>query len=128
VKLLLAEEGSGEAAELWDGAAAVRMASVGYAEVRAALAAARCSRRLSPGGLAAARAKLELRWSEIDVQDLDELLVRTAGNVAETFALRALDAVHLAAALSLEDEELVLSTWDDRLRTAAQAAGLAVAP
>jgi len=128
VKLLLAEEGSGQAAELWDGAAAVRMASVGYAEVRAALAAARRSRRLSRGGLATARAKLERRWSEIDVQDLDDLLVRMAGDVAETFALRALDAVHLAAALALDDEELVFASWDERLRTAAQTEGLAVAP
>jgi uncharacterized protein len=128
VKALIAEEGSREATELWEEATVVRMASVGYAEVRAALAAARRDRRLSERGLNASKAELELRWSEIDVQYVDEFLVRTAGEVAETFALRALDAVHLAAALILDDEELVFATWDGRLRTAAQAAGLPVAP
>jgi uncharacterized protein len=59
---------------------------------------------------------------------VDEVLVREAGDVAETFALRALDAVHLAAALVLADEGLVFATWDDRLRAAALNAGLAVTP
>jgi len=128
VKALLDEEHSREATELWESATAVQMASVGYVEVRAALAAARCDRRLSPRGLDAAKADLELRWREIDVLYLDELLIHTAGGVAETLALRALDAVHLAAALALDDDELVFATWDNRLRAAAQAAGLAVAP
>jgi predicted nucleic acid-binding protein len=48
--------------------------------------------------------------------------------VAEMYALRALDAVHLAAALALANEELVVATWDDWLGAAARTAGLAVAP
>jgi predicted nucleic acid-binding protein len=103
------------------------MASIGYAEVRAALAAARRRRRLSQGAVNAARTEIEVRWSEIDVQHVDEMLVRNAGDVAETYALRPLDATHLAAALALTDEELVFATWDDRLRAAARKAGLAVA-
>ena len=40
--------------------------------------------------------------------------------------LRALDALHLATALSLRDEIGVLLTYDDRLAAAAAAAGLTV--
>lgn len=113
---------------MWDAATAIRIASVGYVEARAALAAARRHRRVSHRGLIAAKAELERKWGEVDVQHVDHDLVRRAGNVAESYSLRALDAIHLTAALVLEDQRLVLATWDQRLRVAAQAAGLAVAP
>ncbi len=102
--------------------------NIAYAEARAALGAARRVRRLSARGLLRARGELEARWGELDVVVADESLSRSAGDVAESFALRALDAVHLAAALSLGDPELVVVSWDDRLRDAAQRAGLAIAP
>jgi uncharacterized protein len=40
--------------------------------------------------------------------------------------LRSLDALHLATALSLADEIGVVLTYDDRLASAATAAGLTV--
>ena len=42
--------------------------------------------------------------------------------------LRSLDALHLAAALLLPRNDLVLATWDRRLHAAARAEGLAVLP
>lgn len=113
---------------MWDAATAIRIANVGYVEARAALAAARRHRRVSQRGLISAKAELERRWGEVDVQHVDHDLVRRAGDAAELYSLRALDAIHLAAALALDDQQLVLATWDERLRVAGQAAGLAVAP
>lgn len=104
------------------------MASVGYTEARAALAAARRQRRLSATGLGFAKAELLRLWNDVDVQQLDDQLVHLAGETAESFSLRALDAVHLAAALALDDPDLVVATWDEHLRSAAISAGLAVAP
>ena len=42
--------------------------------------------------------------------------------------LRGYDSVHLAAALAVADDELVLVTGDTELATAAMSAGIAVAP
>lgn len=78
-------------------------------------------------GLARAKLDLERRWQEIDTVRVDRPLVRSAGGLAERFALRAYDAVHLAAALAVVDVD-VLVTWDARLSEAALAAGLSVAP
>lgn len=56
---------------------------------------------------------------------LDEPLLDRAGDL-EPALLRSLDAVHLAAALSVGPDLGVLLTYDDRLRAAAQDQGLAV--
>lgn len=56
---------------------------------------------------------------------LDEPLLDRAGEL-EPAGLRSLDAVHLAAALSVGPDLGVLLTYDDRLRDAALAQGLAV--
>ncbi len=56
---------------------------------------------------------------------LDEPLLDHAGDL-EAAELRSLDAVHLAAALSIGPDLGVLLTYDDRLREAALAQGLDV--
>jgi predicted nucleic acid-binding protein len=40
--------------------------------------------------------------------------------------VRALDAIHLATALAIDDDELEFITYDDRLADAARAEGLTV--
>jgi hypothetical protein len=57
----------------------------------------------------------------------DRLIV-SAAELARRHRLRALDAVHLAAALSTKLENLSLVSWDRELRRAAQAEGLAISP
>ena len=42
--------------------------------------------------------------------------------------LRTLDALHLASALAVADENLVLATWDRRLSDGARDEGLVVLP
>ena len=58
---------------------------------------------------------------------MDEPLARSAGEVAAEHGLRGYDAVHLATALDLGEEEVVLVTWDEELGQAAEAAGLGAA-
>src|SRR6201999_2901363 len=55
-------------------------------------------------------------------------LARAAGELAERHALRGYDAVHLASALAIEDEGLVVATWDRDLATAALAPHRPVVP
>jgi predicted nucleic acid-binding protein len=115
------------AAKLWNSAYLAASSVLAYAEGRAALAAARRGNRLD--AKAHARALLEFE----DVQDglalvgVDRSLARSAGEFAEEFGLRGHDAVHLATALDLDDEDVVLLTWDGDLSRAAERAGLGVA-
>jgi predicted nucleic acid-binding protein len=59
---------------------------------------------------------------------VDWQLAVSAGEVAERHALRGYDAVHLATALSVDDADLVLVTWDQDLAHAALSAGRSVVP
>lgn len=58
---------------------------------------------------------------------VDERLAAHAGELAENLGLRGYDAVHLATALELGDEEVVLVTWDRDLARASERVGLGVA-
>jgi predicted nucleic acid-binding protein len=59
---------------------------------------------------------------------MTEELARRAGWFARTQGLRAYDAVHLASAVSVADDEFVLVTADRELVAAAQTIGIASAP
>lgn len=58
---------------------------------------------------------------------LDELTLRVAEQVGQPY-LRSLDAIHLAAALSMGDLPTAFVTYDDRLAAAARACDLTVIP
>jgi predicted nucleic acid-binding protein len=98
-----------------------------YPEARAALAAARRARRLSPQALMRTRGELERRVGQLDLIELSEPVARAAGEAAERHGLHAGDAIHLASALALATHLTVL-TWDGHLRRASLAAGLSVSP
>jgi predicted nucleic acid-binding protein len=55
-----------------------------------------------------------------------DALTHRAGGHAEDLGLRGYDAVHLATAMELGDEDVVMVTWDADLREAARQMGLAV--
>jgi predicted nucleic acid-binding protein len=126
VKLLIHEHDSNVAAALWD-ASALRLTSMlTFAECRAALAAARRARRLTPAQARDARTQLNEHWDELAHVAIDETLVKRAGDLADNSVLRGYDAVHLASALTAsEGGVLAFITWDRPLRLAAHRAGLA---
>lgn len=128
VKLFLEEAGAEEARDLWDEADLVTVALIAYPEARSALASSQRDRRISGGELETAKRKLNRLWTQTQVVDFDESVAVSAGDAAETFGLRGYDAVHLATALTLQDESLLVATWDADLRGAALNAGLRVAP
>jgi predicted nucleic acid-binding protein len=99
-----------------------------YPEGRAALAAARRHGRLGEREHARALADFEDLMSDLALIGVDEPLARRAGDLAEEFELRGYDAVHLATALALGENEVTLVTWDGDLAEAATDQGLAVAP
>jgi len=103
-------------------------ARLSYVEVRAALAAARRATRLTPAQHDQAVDDFETDWATYVVIELTKVRSKRAGVVAETFGLRAGDAIQLASVLELDPEETVLIAWDSPLRMAARAAGIASLP
>jgi uncharacterized protein len=115
------------AAELWASAHPAASSILSYPEGRAALAAARRLSRLGEGEHARALAAFEELQAELITVGVDSDLARRAGEHAEDLGLRGYDAVHLATALELGDEEVVLVTWDRDLARAAERTGLGLA-
>lgn len=128
VKLLVQEEGSDLAAELWDGCDAALASRLAYPEVCAALAAAGRNHDLSHNDLDLAERAWEQYWASVRPVELTVAVERLAGQLARTHALRGADAVHLASALVLADPDVIIAVWDRRLHAGAASAGLQVTP
>lgn len=128
VKLVVEEPGSELATALWDGCDAAVSSRLAYPEVRAALAAARRSGDLSRRGFEQAEQGWEEFWAATRPVELTAAVERRAGELAREHALRGADAVHLASALAVAFEGLVVAVWDQRLHAGARAVRLRVAP
>lgn len=127
IPLVVDEPGSEVAARLWDEADHVVSVRLIYAEARAALAQAQRMGRVTRRQLPRLVADVGSLYSQLDRMDLDETLVRRAGDLAERFGLRGYDAVHLAGAERLNEEQLVLVAGDGSLLEAATDLGVAIA-
>ncbi|CAB4592312.1 MAG: PIN domain-containing protein [Actinobacteria bacterium] len=125
IKLLIDEAGTAEAAAIWDEPDVLATVRVAHVEARAALAAAQRQRRISPAVFRSATTGLEVLWSQLSVVEIDDDLMRLAGDLATTHGLRGYDAVHLAAAHLVGAD--VFSSADRRLCEAASSSGFHVA-
>jgi predicted nucleic acid-binding protein len=124
VKLFVEEAGSDEVRELVGEATVVTTSIVAYAETRATLARLRRSRDLTPGGLARAKRDFEAQWPSFLALDVSPSLSREAGELAERYALRGFDALHLASFAEVvrrsADRDRRFSSFDERLNAASQ--------
>jgi predicted nucleic acid-binding protein len=121
--LFVHEPATDDVLELWTEADAVFCVTIGYLEMRSAIA-----RRLRPRIADRARRRLDEYWQEVDTVTVDDRLVGLAAAVADLRRLRTFDALHLAAAREIEHVDLLFATWDVELAEAAVAEGLAVVP
>jgi predicted nucleic acid-binding protein len=113
--------------ELWDRADLLVSSQLVYPEARAALAAATRARRIDESTHVSAAATVEDLYAQLRIVAIDEPLARQAGDLATHHALRGYDAVHLACALNLEGDDILLATWDNALNSAARATGRLIA-
>jgi uncharacterized protein len=125
--LLIAEPGSDRAAALWDGADRVVSMRLVYPEARAALAQAERLGRLTARQLRDAVTEFDALFEQVDLVELDDVLARRAGELAEVRQLRGYDAVHLAGANRVRDPSVVMIAGDGALPAAAAAEGMAIA-
>ena len=128
VKLVVEEDGSDLAAILWDGCDAAVSSRLAYPEVRAALAAAGRTHRLSRAEQSRAEVMWEDFWAATRTVELTETVAAHAGQLASRHALRGAHAVHLASLLAVGAAETLFAVWDQQLRTGAEAAGIRLAP
>lgn len=127
VPLLIAEPGSARASTLWDSADRVVSVRQLYPETRAALAQAERLGRLTARQLRDAVTEFDSLFEEIDLVEVDDVVARRAGELAEVRQLRGYDAVHLAAADRVGDPNVVVIAGDGAFLAAAAAEGMAVA-
>ena len=126
VKLFLVESGSPNVVSWTETASVLITSRITYAEARAALARGRRIGLLSASDLRVTVAELDAAFRTYAVIEVTEAIVRRAGQLADTHALRGYDAVHLAAALeaSCDDDAVVFATFDHALADAARREGL----
>ena len=127
-KLFLEEVGSREAAAMWDAAAAVVTSTVARTETLSALAVAHRAGRLDRNQLRRAQRAWIVYRDALTFVELTRGVADEAGSLANLHALGALDAIHLASALTVMGADTVVATWDRRLHHAAQRVGLPTLP
>ncbi len=127
IPLLIGEPTTGQCTRLWDDAPRIVCARLIYPEACAALARASRMGRISPTQEVAATAELDELVAQIDFIEITDDLTLSAGRLAQRFGLRGYDAVHLAAGITIDDDEFVFVTGDAELANAASESGLAVA-
>lgn len=128
VRRVLDQPGADSVTDLWERAATVVSSQVVYPEARAALAAARRSGQLDDQRFEAAACELERLMDDIQLVGVDDEQADLAGRLAEDHALPGADAIHLAAALSVDAPRVVVATWDRGLGAASAECGMAVVP
>jgi hypothetical protein len=128
VKLLVSENGSDLVEELWDGCDAAVSSRLAYPEVCAALAAAERNNFFDRKDISRVASTWELYWDALRLIELNAEVAKNAGSIARRSQLRGADSVHLASALAVGMDDLVVAVWDRQLHAASISAGLRVAP
>ncbi|HEX3609064.1 MAG TPA: type II toxin-antitoxin system VapC family toxin [Solirubrobacterales bacterium] len=119
VKRYVDEDGTDAVLEAMSPDSVWSMCRIGYVETVRAVA-----RAAEPAELE----RMKREWPLIDVIEVGAGLVEQAAQLAVSTGLRSLDAMHLAAALSLPSEDLVFATWDGALHRAARERSLRTLP
>lgn len=119
VKRYVKEVGSDSIVEAMGRASSYKMCRIGFVET---------VRAVARGGESGDVEKVRGDWTRVDVIEVDRALTEHAARLAIHHRLRTLDALHLAAALALADEDPMFATWDLDLHRAAREQGLRTLP
>lgn len=128
-KLFIQEEHSEKMLETADQAFTIGVCRLAWAEMMAAMA--RRAREVPADSdlIDLGRRQFELSWNNFAVIELNQKLMRMAGEIAEAFALRAYDSVQLAAAQTLHQgsgQKILFACFDQRLQKAAAIMGMQI--
>ena len=127
VKLFVAEDSSESTRMMLLNAQAIGTGLLTRAELGSALARGARRRIITDGEAAIARQRLAVVWPTLIHVSLNQILVSRAESAAWKYGLRGYDAVHLAAALTWQEQMgyvVTLATFDKELWEAGALAGL----
>jgi len=128
LKLYVNERGTQEVVAAIQSAELVGISRIAYAEARAALARVLREKRTTHAEHRKRIAALDADYAKLLKVEVSEDVVRQAGDLAESHALRGFDAIQLASArwLARKTRKPVrLLAFDERVNAAAHALGLA---
>ena len=128
LKLYVAERGRQEVIAAVQSAELVAISRIAYAEARAAMARVLREKRTTHAEHRKRVAALNADYAEVLKIEVSEDVVRQAGELAESHALRGFDAIQLASATWLARKTrkpVRLLAFDERVNEAARALGLA---
>jgi predicted nucleic acid-binding protein len=119
VKRYVTEPGSDEVVAAMSRAERCSICRVGFVET---------VRAVARGGEREDVERAERDWGGLHVVEVDRTVTERAAWLSVETGLRTLDALHLAAALSMSVPELIFATWDTRLHRVARKHGLRTLP
>jgi predicted nucleic acid-binding protein len=131
VKLYVDEEGSPMVRQWVEDADTVATSILAFVEARAAFARRHREKSISSKVHARLIRDFAVDWDRYLVLEATQTLIIRAARLTETHALRAYDAIHLAAAIMLRErlaETVTFISWDARLVLAARKQGLDAVP
>ena len=108
-----------EAGKAMDGARRWAVCRIGYVETARALGMREDKTAVD---------RFHVEWPSFSVVEVDLPVAEDAAGLAVATGLRALDAIHLSAALALPGREVTFATWDKRLHRAGRERGLTLLP
>ncbi len=126
-KLFIEEEHSALMIETADRASTVAVCRIAWVELIAAMARRVREAPADSDLIDLGRNQFELSWRDFAIVEINQKLMRLAGEIAEAFALRAYDSVQLAAAKTLHDgsgQKILFACVDKRLQKASAVMGM----
>ena len=126
-KLFIEEEHSALMIETADRASTVAVCRIAWVELIAAMARRVREAPADSDLIDLGRNQFELSWRDFAIVEINQKLIRLAGEMAEAFALRAYDSVQLAAAKTLHDgssQKILFACFDKRLQKASAVMGM----
>jgi predicted nucleic acid-binding protein len=127
VKLYLDEPGRKAVTAAVSSETIVATQEIAYIEANAAFARAEREKRLDHPELERLRSDFQRDWPSYLVLKVSQPLLEQAVKLVDSFALRAYDAMHLAAAQTLAHEtgeQIAFACFDRRLNRAAEVLGM----
>ena len=122
VKLQVKEDGSHKVSAEISNASAVFTSIVAYAESRAAFARQYRDRQLTKKEFSSVKNIFDVDWKRFIIIGINQEISCLAGDLAEKYALRGFDSIHLASFLSAKKKTaqvIHFSSFDERLNNAA---------
>lgn len=127
LKLYVEEQGSDIVKARMLEAEAIAVCRIAWVESHAALSRRSRETPADAANLEQAKAAVAADWPRYVVMEINQALIESAGEYADTFALRAYDAVQLASAHTaarIAQAPVLFACFDTRLNKAAKLLGM----